>query len=176
MTALLDTNVLVSAAIATADERRSAVRWAVEVALVQQRRFEHVTSGPMLHELRIALERRADIQESQVHSFVDLLAEHSTVIPIYRLPMGSPDPGDDKVIETALNGNVDFLVSEDADLHDLRSQRSLLKTGIGIRERPIRVVRLDAFVAELAGTPPYSPLVVPLAPRGALASPATLAA
>lgn len=176
MKALLDTNILVRAAIATAGERPSAVRWLIEIALVQQGRFEHVTSGPMLHELRMVLERRPDFPASYVEPFIDVLAQRSTIIPIYRLPMGSPDRDDDKVIETAINGNVDFLVSDDAHLHDLRSQRSLLKTGIGIRQRPIRVVRFDAFLAELAGTPPYSPLVVSLGafdaviPRAALAA------
>jgi hypothetical protein len=69
-----------------------------------------------------------------------------------------------------MNGNVDFIVSEDADLHDLSARRAIAKVGIGIRARPIRVITLRELVAELEGTPRFSPLIA------AELLPATLAA
>jgi putative PIN family toxin of toxin-antitoxin system len=160
MTAVLDTNILVSAALASAKDRWSRARWLVKVAFLAQRRFEHMTSEPMMRELRAVLARPEMLHGSNVDCFADAIAGMSTFVDVYNVPMGCRDPDDDKVIETAMNANADFVVSNDADVHAPSAQYAIAKTGIGIRSRPIRVVTLDEFVAELAGTPRFSPLIL----------------
>ena len=161
MKIVLDTSVLVAAAIAWSEDRSAESRWLVEVALIGQRRYENVTSEPLIFELRSALERNARVGQAFAEAFVRAVGLKSTFIPIYNVPMGARDPRDDKVIETAMNGNVDAIVSEDKDLHDADARRAIAKTGVGIRERPIQVWNARTLVAALSGRPRFSPLVVP---------------
>lgn len=170
MKVLLDTNILVSAALAERDERPGLARWVVGVALLGQRRFEHVTSHRLIDELRNVLNRSRMLTMRDTERFTMKIMENSTIVDIHGLPMGVRDANDDKVVETAMNGDVDFVVSEDADLHDLSARRAIAKVGIGIRARPIRVITLRELVAELEGTPRFSPLIA------AELLPATLAA
>ena len=72
--------------------------------------------------------------------------------------MGCRDPRDDKVLETAMNANAEFVVARDRDLHDARARYSIEKVGPGIRSRPIRVVGVRAFVEALEA-PDFSALV-----------------
>jgi uncharacterized protein len=158
---VLDTNVLVSAALSFRNERWSRARWLFEVALVAQHRFEHVTSEPLMHELRDVLSRPEMLGASLADQFAEAVSAASTFVRVHNVPMGCRDPDDDKVIETAMNADADFVVSNDADVHEPRAWYAIAKTGVGIRRRPIRVVSLDAFVDELHGVEPrFSPLVV----------------
>ena len=159
MRVLIDTNILVSAKLTHAQRKTSVVEWLVFVALMSQRRFELVASEPLLHELRDVLIRR-DLAEEDVDDYVASLAAVSTLVRIRGLAIGCPDPCDDKVLETAINANVDFIVSRDSDLFDPRSLWAIQKTGIGIRDRPIRVLSVREFVDELNGAPRFSPLVI----------------
>ena len=74
--------------------------------------------------------------------------------------MGGRDPKDYKVVETALNANADCIVTRDSDLFDPRASYGIGKVGLGIRNRPIRVVSLAAFVAEVSRGSEFSPLVI----------------
>lgn len=161
MTALLDTNIFVSAAFASRRKRPGLAYWVVEIALIAQRRFEHVTSDQLLDELHSVLARPALLGPSAAKTYAREVARVSRFVLSHGVPMGCRDRTDDKVIETALNANVDFLVSEDRDVHESRVRYAIEKTGIGIRERPIRVVTLREFVAELHASPRFSPLVAP---------------
>jgi putative PIN family toxin of toxin-antitoxin system len=151
--------VLVSALLTRLGGKTSLVEWLVFVALMAQRRFEMVTSDPLLHEVRDVLIRRG-VSESSVDTYLDSLAQIATPVRIHGVPMGCRDPDDDMVLETAMNANADVIVSRDGDLFDPRSRWAIEKTGIGIRDRPIRVVSVRDFVDELSGAPRFSPLVV----------------
>jgi putative PIN family toxin of toxin-antitoxin system len=170
MKVLLDTNILVAAALSERSERRGLARWVVDVAFLGQRRFEHVTSRRLMGELHDVLDRPGMLDAAHAERFVRQIVDNSTIVDIHGVPMGVRDRKDDKVVETAMNGDVDFVVSEDADLHDLSARRAIAKVGIGIRARPIRVITLRELVAELEGTPRFSPLIA------AELVPATLAA
>jgi predicted nucleic acid-binding protein len=56
MTAVLDTNVLVAAAIGRSRDRWPRARWLIDVALIGQRRFEPVTSLELMAELVTVLD------------------------------------------------------------------------------------------------------------------------
>lgn len=129
MRVVLDTNVLVSAALAWHDERFSAARWIVRIALIEQRRYENVTSDPLMHELRSVLQRHPRVDASFADEFVEAVSAASTFTNIFRVPMGVRDPHDDKVVETAMNANVNAIVSGDHDRHDERAQRAIARPG-----------------------------------------------
>jgi putative PIN family toxin of toxin-antitoxin system len=167
MTAVLDTNVLVAAAIGRSRDRWPRARWLIDVALIGQRRFEPVTSLELMAELVTVLERPGMVGERVALDLERELLAVSTVVPIHGIPMGCRDPDDDKVVETALAGRADAIVSDDRDLHDfaLRAVPGVLG---GVR--PLTVLSLDTFVALLHEGPRFSPLVVPevlLAPLAA---------
>ena len=160
MRVLIDANVLVSALLTRRAGKTSLVEWLVFVALISQRRFVLVTSDPLVYEVREVLLRRG-VTEFDADRYIDSLTRYATFVRIYGVPMGCPDADDDMVLETALNANADVVVSRDADLFHPRSLQMIQKTGIGIRDRPIRVLGVREFVDELTGVPRFSPLVLP---------------
>jgi putative PIN family toxin of toxin-antitoxin system len=158
MTVVFDTNILVAAAIGRSRDRWPRARWVVDVAFLGQRRFQHVTSWPIIEELRVVLARPMMVDEAVAERFERELLTASTVVPIGGIAMGCRDPDDDKVLETALVGRADAIVSDDRDLRDfaLRPVPGVLG---GVR--PLTVLSLDAFVALLHEGPRFSPLVLP---------------
>jgi putative PIN family toxin of toxin-antitoxin system len=160
MKVVLDTNVLVAAAISWSRGRASDSRWLVQVAFMAQRRYEHVTSDPLMYELQDVLNRREHIDAVFARRFVDDVSLASTFTKVHGLAMGVRDWRDDRVVETAMNANADAIISQDLDLHDARARYSIGKTGIGIRSRPIAVWDVGTFLAVLNGSPRFSPLVV----------------
>jgi putative PIN family toxin of toxin-antitoxin system len=158
MKVVVDTGVLVSAALSIAAGNASYSRKLVEEALAGER-YELVTSEMMLLELADVLSRpRIGLVAEFAAAFVERLASVATVIVIRGLTMGCRDPRDDKVLETAMNANADFVVARDRDLHEARARYSLEKVGIGIRSRPIRVVGVRAFLDAL-DAPDFSALI-----------------
>ena len=121
-----------------------------ETALLEEARFESITSVPIVRELGDVLSRpRFELTGGQIADTLALFASASTFVEIIGVPMGVRDPRDDKVLETALNADADCIVTGDRDLFDPRATYGISKVGLGIRSRPIRVVSLAAFVAEV---------------------------
>lgn len=116
---LLDTNVWVSAFLNPSGPP-ARVRHAWYAG-----RYEVVTSLPLLEELsdvltRPRLTRKYPIVADDVTEFLQLLVERSTVV----IPTGSirecRDPDDDVLLETAILGKAQYVVTRDDDLkHDL---------------------------------------------------------
>ena len=158
MKAVLDTNILVAAALGRSRDRWARARWLVDVGLVGQRRFEHVTSSPIIEELRSVLLRPGMVEQRFADALRETLLLHSTVVRIHGVPMGCRDPGDDKIVETALAGGAGVIVSDDRDLLDFDMSHVLDSLG---RTARIAVVSLDDFVAQLHEGPRFSPLVAP---------------
>lgn len=159
--AVLDTNVIVSAALAIERRAESAPRVLVEEELFGKQSFRSMTSDLLLYELSDALSRQQRVLSPRsIRRFVERIARESTIVPIYNVPMGGRDRKDDKVIETALNANADVIVSGDRDLYEPRAVYGIAKTGVGIRRRPIRVVGVRTFLAELRFGPWFSPLLL----------------
>lgn len=158
--AVLDTNVIVSAALAIEANRSSAPRALVEEELFSGQAFISMTSAPLLYELHDVLNRRHHgLSARSIHSFVDQFTLNSTIVRTYNITMGGRDRKDDKVVETALNANTDVIVSGDRDLYEPRAMYAIAKTGAGIRRRAIRVIGVRAFLAELRSGPRFSPLL-----------------
>jgi putative PIN family toxin of toxin-antitoxin system len=158
MKAVIDTAVLVSAALAIVADSNTHSRLLVE-RMLEDDSLELVTSEPMLRELSDVLSRsRFGLSAEYVISFAARFVSAARFVTIRGIAMGCRDPRDDKVLETALNANADFLVTRDRDLYDPRARYSIEKVGPGIRNRSIRVVGVRTFLEALNG-PDFSALI-----------------
>ena len=111
-----DTNVLISGAIAPAGKQR-----AVLVHIRQNAKL--LISAAGLYEVRTRLnrpkfDRYLDLDER--HEFLRELALTAEVIEVPGHLRVCRDPDDDKIIETAIVGRADCLVTGDADILSLR--------------------------------------------------------
>lgn len=141
--ALLDTNVWVSAFLnpngAPAQIRQA---W-------QEGAFRVVISLPLLEELadvltRPRLTRKYALAFADVQAFVRLLTERGVMV----FPVGAlkicRDPDDEVVLETAVLGQAEFVVTRD---DDLKADADLVAA---LQDRGVRVVTVRAFLNELA--------------------------
>lgn len=117
MRAVIDPNVLVSAAISPAGPPRQILTaWTDE-------RFELIASPTLLAELAKVLARskfRRYISAALVTELIDGLSEDAVIVKDPPDPPGiSPDPDDDYLIALARAVGADYIVSGDRDLLDL---------------------------------------------------------
>jgi putative PIN family toxin of toxin-antitoxin system len=112
-----------------------------------QGRFSVVTSERALAELREVLERPELIATGDgrliARTLLAVLHESAEVVSIPGALKVCRDPNDDIVIETAAEGRVDVLISEDKDLTDDPRVCAFL------RSLGIRVLKLAPFLDEL---------------------------
>lgn len=119
MRAVLDTNVIISALL----RNPSVPRQIVDAAL--EGRFELVNSEPLRIELlrvlnRPRVSRRIPERDSLISGFVARLWHRSTMVePRRRVNIVHRDPADNRVIEAALAGRCEYIISGDADLLQL---------------------------------------------------------
>jgi putative PIN family toxin of toxin-antitoxin system len=118
--AVLDTNVLVSSALS--DGKPFEI-----LRLAEQGELISVTSPAIIAELRDVLKRdRLPFSEDQVDELVTKVLSISRVIePEVDLEVVEDDPDDDKILECAVAGDVDYLVSGDSHLLDLEDYRGI---------------------------------------------------
>lgn len=108
---VLDTNILVSAA-----RSREGASFAVLQAL-RQRRFVALVSVPLMLEYEAVLKRPEQLQVggrtlAMVDAFLDALCLHVEPVHLHYLwRQQTRDAADEMVLETALNGRADALVS-----------------------------------------------------------------
>jgi hypothetical protein len=107
--AVLDTNVLVSAAV-------YGGRPAQAVERCRRDDCVHIVSHPLLDELRRILVQRFLWTEPLADATVDSVLHGSViVVPEFRLD-ACQDPDDDRVLECAVAGEADLIVTGDKDL------------------------------------------------------------
>lgn len=120
MKAVLDTNVLVSAMIGPQGAPAAILKaW-------REREFQLVTSSLLVAEAGNVLRRRriqkfTGLSLEDVEELLDdLLATAVVVEPSGVLDVIASDPDDNRVLEAALGGEADYVVSGDRDLLDLK--------------------------------------------------------
>ena len=117
MRAVLDPNVLVSAAISPAGPPRQVLTARID------ERFKLIASPALLHELADVLARpkfRRYISAAVVTELLTGLSEDALIIKDPPDPPGvSPDPDDDYLIALARAAGADYIVSGDRHLLDL---------------------------------------------------------
>lgn len=115
MRAVIDTNVWVSALLNPAGPPAQLL------AALRAGSFDLLVSEPLLAELAGVLERprlarRFGVTPATVDALLALLRERAELVPVRGALRLCRDPDDDLVIETAVGGRADALVSRDDDL------------------------------------------------------------
>jgi putative PIN family toxin of toxin-antitoxin system len=139
---VVDTNVTVSAVI-------NRVGFPARVmAAFAAGRFTLVTSEPLLEELAVKLclpriQRRTGLSPDQVTDLIDSMRELAEVVEVTGEVKLCRDPDDDLVIEMALKGKADVLVSRDEDLTRAPEVLTALESS------GVRVLTVARFLADL---------------------------
>ena len=133
MRIVADTNILVSALIFPGGSPEAVYR------LVLEERIELVTSRPLLAELGRVLTLKFGWQPARAEEAVEQLVRVARIVePREVLFVVDADPADNRVLEAAVEGEVDAIVSGDSHLLGLVEWR-----GIAIRSP-------SAFLAEFS--------------------------
>jgi putative PIN family toxin of toxin-antitoxin system len=80
-------------------------------------RFRVLVSGELLDEIAGTL-RELGAEHEDIVQLIALLATESQVVAIQHQRMGCQDEEDDHLLETAITGKADYLVSEDRAVYD----------------------------------------------------------
>jgi len=117
---VLDTNVLVSATLS--DGKPFEI-----LSLAEDGEYISVTSLAIVGELRDVLKRdRLPFSDGQVEDFtVKVLSISRVIDPEIIIEVVEDDPDDDKILECALAGDVDYIVSGDSHLLDLKEHQGV---------------------------------------------------
>jgi putative PIN family toxin of toxin-antitoxin system len=119
MRAVVDTNVLVSAVLNRGNPYRIYLAWL-------RRRFELVMSPPLLDELESVLgrrrvRRRIQWSSDRFNRFFRVLRRRAVwVEPQNVIDLLTSDPDDNRVLEAAVEGGADYIVTGDRGLLELR--------------------------------------------------------
>lgn len=128
--AVLDTNVIVSSVIGDGAP-------AVLMRRARAGRFTAVISGYILEEMWRVMVDKLAFDAAEVEKILLHIANASDVIPLFETAsMWCGDAADNPVVETAIQGRADVLVTGDRRL-------------LGTSGLPIRAVTAAAFLAEL---------------------------
>jgi len=120
----VDTNLLISATFWYGDSNKI-------IEKVEKKEIELVLSKEILDEFRDVLdydEIKEKIKKKNLEMIwtVEKVRELSTIIePSEKLKVVKDDPDDDKIIECAKSGKVDFIVSSDNHLLKLKSYENI---------------------------------------------------
>jgi putative PIN family toxin of toxin-antitoxin system len=119
MRLVLDTNVVVSAAIGAGAPTRL-------IELATEGEIELVTSAGLLAELaevlgREHLRRRLASRRRSSDEVIALYGDIADLVVPASISPRAPDPDDDEVLGTALAASVDLIVSGDKPLRDLKT-------------------------------------------------------
>ena len=122
---VLDTNVAVSAAISPKGSPAEIIKaW-------RAASFTWVTSPPLLRELESGLhsprlKRYITWSDDESREFVALVrAVARFVVPVSRIDLIRADPADNRVLEAAVEGRVDYIVTGDHHLLGVGSHESI---------------------------------------------------
>ena len=142
MRAVIDTNVWLSALVNAAGAPAQVLTG------VRARRFELVISQPLLEELAAVLirprfARRFNVTADKLAELLTVLGDEASIANVAGTVHVCRDPKDDMVIETAINGRADVLVSRDDDL-----KRSP-EVAAALLEHNVRVLTVQRFLDAL---------------------------
>lgn len=118
--AVLDTNVYVSAAISPSGMAGRIVDKALE------RRFVALVSPALVNEIGGTLRSKGLLSDEKVTPFIKALCKHAEIIkPSITLNVVPDDPNDNRIIECAIEGKADLIVSRDNDLLTMKDYNNI---------------------------------------------------
>jgi putative PIN family toxin of toxin-antitoxin system len=109
---VLDTNVLISAALSPLGKPFASLAWVRRHAVL-------VSSRRLVEELSTRLARprlSAYLDPAEVAEFLAALSEEAEIVEVSGQLKACRDPDDDMVLETAVTGRADCIVTGDKDL------------------------------------------------------------
>jgi len=115
MRVVVDTNVFVSGIFWKGISNKIINFW-------REEKFDLVTSLKNVEELiKVLRYFKISMSNELMKEWINLLVENSIIVDVIgNVKVVKDDPTDDKFIETALNGNADYIVSQDRHLLDLK--------------------------------------------------------
>ena len=118
--AVLDTNVLVSAVISDGKARQLLKKGIAG-------KYRIVTSDLILNELAVVLRRpKFKTSEEEIQRITTALSRTANILAVKtKLEVVKADPKDDMVIETAMDGEADLIVSGDNHLLELGTYKAI---------------------------------------------------
>lgn len=117
--ALLDTNVIISAILFGGLPGQL-------LSLAQKRSYAMITSPILLDELRGKLSGKFRLSGSDLEDTMEMLDEFCEVVStVESLQVIKDDPDDDRVLECAVAGQADYIVSGDRHLRNLGEFRGI---------------------------------------------------
>ena len=119
MRVVLDTNVLIAAALkgGLADQI---------LRLATSRQLSLIISQEILEELSEKLLSKFTWKDGEVSLYIETLKEISEIVsPSKKLDVVSKDPDDNKILEAALEGRAELIVSIDQDLLKLKKYKDI---------------------------------------------------
>lgn len=125
MRIVLDTNVVISSYLSSQGASHKVLTsW-------RNHLFDLVVSEPILEEYSRALQyphvrKRHNLSDEEIARIVDLLRELAQVVtPRVSLVVVDADPEDNKIIECAVEGKADYIISGNDHLLDIKEYQSI---------------------------------------------------
>ena len=120
MKIVLDTNIFISGIFWKGTSNKIINNW-------REKKFTLVTSLEAVSEIiKVLKDFKIKLSDGMIKEWVDLIVRNSMIVePKEKIKIVKDDPKDDIFIETAVAGNVDYIVSQDNHLLKLKEFRGI---------------------------------------------------
>ncbi|MBI2134739.1 putative toxin-antitoxin system toxin component, PIN family [Candidatus Woesearchaeota archaeon] len=120
MKVVLDTNIFISGIFWKGSSNRIITNW-------KEGKFTLVTSLESVSEIiKVLKDFKIKLSEGMIKEWIDLIVRNSIIVePKEKIPIVKDDPKDNIFIETAVTGNVDYIISQDNHLLKLKEFRGI---------------------------------------------------
>ena len=120
MKVVLDTNIFISGIFWKGSSNKVILNW-------KEGKFTLVTSLETISEIiKILKDFKIKLPGQMIREWIDLIVRNSIIVePKERIAIVKDDPKDNIFIETAVAGNVDYLISQDSHLLRLKEFREI---------------------------------------------------
>ena len=120
MKSVLDTNIFISGIFWRGASNKVIINW-------KEGKFMLVTSLETISEIiKVLKDFKIRLSDDMIKEWVDLIVRNSIIVePKEKIEIVKDDPKDNIFIETAVAGNVDYIISQDNHLLKLKEFRGI---------------------------------------------------